>query len=141
MAITKDINRQCVMSALLTLDFGVGGNMAGLSGSAQAAFSMPPNCIVTGGAVVTRTAVNSATSDVISVGDALSANRYLNAANIHAAGISALVPTGYLTPGSTPSSSGDITVTWTGVGAAPTVGQVQVRVDYVQVGRGEYTQD
>ena len=141
MAITKDINRQCVMSALLTLDFTSAGNMVGASGVAQAAFSMPPNCIVTGGAVVTRTAVNSATSDVLSVGDAGSANRYLSASSIHATGIAALVPTGYLTPGNTPSASGDITVTWTGVGAVPTAGSVQVRVDFVQVGRGEYTQD
>lgn len=143
MAITKDINRQCVMSALLTLDFTAAtGNMVGVaSGVAQAAFSMPPNCIVTGGSVVTRTAVNSATSDVLSVGDAGLATRYLSASNIHATGIAALVPTGYLTPGNTPSASGDITVTWTGVGAVPTAGSVQVRVDYVQVGRGEYTQD
>ena len=141
MAITKDINRQCVMSALLLLDFGVGGNMAGTSGVAQAAFSIPPNAIVTGGAIVTRTAVNSATSDVLSVGDAASAARYLSASNIHATGVAALVHTGYLVPQNAPGASSDITVTWTGVGAAPSAGQVEVRIDYIQRGRGEYTQD
>lgn len=76
MAITKDFNRQCVMSALLTINFG---DLAGLSGTDVGAVSLPPNAIVTGGAVVVKTAFNSATSDVIDVGDSVSQNRYLNA--------------------------------------------------------------
>lgn len=132
MAITKDFNRQCVMSALVTINFG---DLTGLSGSDVGAVSLPPNAIVVGGAVVTKTAFNSATSDVLDVGDAGSQNRYLNDANIHATGIAALVPTGYVHTG------GDLTVRWVGVGAVPTAGQVQLRVDYIQVGRAEYTQD
>lgn len=131
MAITKDFNRQCVMSALLTINFG---DLAGTSGTDVAAIELPPNAIVTGGAVVVKTAFNSATSDVIDIGDAGSQNRYLNDGNIHATGVVALVPTGYLHTG------GDLTVRWVGVGAVPTAGQVQIRVDYVQVGRAEYTQ-
>lgn len=133
MAITKDFNRQCVMSALLTINFG---DVAGLSGTDVAAVSLPPNSIVTGGAIVKRTVFNSGTSDTLSVGDAGSATRYLGATDVKTAtGIVALVPTGYLHPG------GDLTVRWTGVGAVPTTGQVQLRVDYIQVGRAEYTQD
>ena len=90
---------------------------------------------VTGGAVVVKTAFNSATSDVIDVGDSVSQNRYLNDGNIHATGVVALVPTGYVHAG------GDLTVRWVGVGAVPTTGQLQLRVDYIQVGRSEYTQD
>jgi hypothetical protein len=132
MAITKDFNRQCVMSALVTIKFG---DVAGNSGVDLAAIAMPPNAIVIGGAVTTKVAFNSATSDVIDVGDAVSQNRYLNDGSIHAAGIVPLVPTGYVHPG------GDLTVRWVGVGAVPTAGEAQVRVDYVIVGRGEYTQD
>ena len=132
MAITKDFNRQCVMSALLTINFG---DLAGLSGTDVGAVSLPPNAIVTGGAVVVKTALNSATSDVIDVGDSVSQNRYLNDGNIHATGVVALVPTGYVHAG------GDLTVRWVGVGAVPTTGQLQLRVDYIQVGRSEYTQD
>ena len=132
MAITKDFNRQCVMSALLTINFG---DLAGLSGTDVGAVSLPPNAIVTGGAVVVKTAFNSATSDVIDVGDSVSQNRYLNDGNIHATGVVALVPTGYVHAG------GDLTVRWVGVGAVPTTGQLQLRVDYIQVGRSEYTRD
>lgn len=138
MAITKDVNRQCVMSALVTINVA---DILGQSGVALPAISMPPNCIVTGGAIVTRTLFNSATSDTLSVGDATSATRYLSGSNIHVTGTAALVPTGYLTPGSVSGAAGDIFVTWTGVGTAPTTGQVQLRVDYIQAGRGEYTQD
>lgn len=132
MAITKDFNRQCVMSALLTVKFS---DLTGSSGVDLAAFSMPPNAIVTGGTINVKTAFNSATSDVIDVGDSVSQNRYLNDGNIHATGLVALVPTGYVHPG------GDLTVRWTGVGTAPTAGEVLIRIDYVVVGRGEFTQD
>lgn len=132
MAIIKDFNRQCVMSALLTVKFG---DLAGSSGADVPAFSMPPNAIIVGGAVVVKTAFNSATSDVIDVGDAASQNRYLNDGNIHATGVVALVPTGYIHTG------GDLTVRWVGVGAVPTAGEVQIRVDYIIAGRGEFTQD
>ncbi|MFZ4537156.1 hypothetical protein [Propionivibrio sp.] len=138
MAITKDINRQEILSALVTINVA---DVLGKSGVAQAAVSMPPNCIVIGGAIVTRTAFNSVTSDVLSVGDAGLATRYLSESSVAVAGTAALVPTGYLTPGTTSSASGDIFVTWTGVGTAPSTGQVQLRVDYVQVGRSEYSQD
>ena len=131
MAITKDFNRQCVMSAILTIGFA---DLLGTSGTDLGAIELPPNAIVTGGAVVTKTAMNSGTSDVLDIGDAGSQNRYLNDGNIHATGIVPLVPTGYVHPG------GNLTVRWVGAGAAPTAGSVQIRVDYVQVGRGEYTQ-
>lgn len=132
MAITKDFNRQCVMSALVTIKFG---DVAGSSGVDLAAVAMPPNAIVVGGAVVVKTAFNSATSDVIDVGDAVTQNRYLNDGNIHTTGVVALVPTGYVHPG------GDLTVRWVGVSTVPTAGEVQLRVDYIVAGRGEFTQD
>ena len=132
MAITKDFNRQSPISALLTVKFG---DLAGLSGTDVGAVSLPPGAIVTSGAVVVKTAFNSATSDVLDVGDAASQNRYLNDGNIHSIGIVALVPTGYVHTG------GDLTVRWVGVGAVPTAGEAQIRVDYVITGRGEFTQD
>lgn len=133
MAITKDFNRQCIMSALVTINYS---DLTGTSGTDVAAVSLPPNAIVVGGAINKTVVFNSETSDTLSVGDAGSATRYLGATDVDAAtGLVALVPTGYVHTG------GDLTVRWTGVGAAPTTGQIQLRVDYIQVGRAEYTQD
>lgn len=131
MAITKDANVQEVCTKLVTINFG---DLAGTSGTDVAAITIPPNSIVTGGALVKRVVFNSATSDTLSVGDTGSATRYLGATDIKTAtGLVALVPTGYVYTG------GDITVRWTGVGAIPTTGQVQLRIDFVVVGKSEYT--
>lgn len=128
MAITKDINRQCVSVAMVDINFG---DLT--SGADAAAITLPPNAIVVGGAVTVVTAFNSATSDVMDVGDAGSENRYLNDANIHTAGRTALVPTGYIHTG------GDITVRWVGVSTAPSAGKVRLEVQYIQSGRAEAT--
>jgi len=46
-----------------------------VSGAAQTAIQLPVNAVVQAGAVVVKTAFNSATSDVIVVGDSASSNR------------------------------------------------------------------
>lgn len=137
MPITKNTGRQGPITAYVDINFG-----DVVSGVAQAAIKMKANCMVLDGEVVPNTAFNSATSDTLSVGDALSATRYLSAGNIHAATRLALTPTGYQTliGANAAASSDQIMVTWTGVGAAPTAGQVTLRVTYIDRNRAEFTQ-
>jgi hypothetical protein len=131
MAITKDSSVQEVLSKLVTINFG---DLAGTSGTDVAAIDIPQGAIVVSGAIVKRIVFNSATSDTLSVGDSGSATRYLGATDVKTAtGIVALVPTGYI------HANPAITVRWTGVGAVPTTGQVQLRVDYVTPGRADST--
>lgn len=133
MAITKDSSVQNVESKVVTINFG---DLAGTSGTDTAAIDLPQGAIVVSGAIVKRTVFNSATSDTLSVGDSGSATRYLGATDIKTAtGLVALVPTGYI------HANPAITVRWTGVGAVPTTGQVQLRVDYIVPGKADSTYD
>lgn len=124
MSITKDSGRQDVLHASVEI-----GYEDVVSGVAQGAIELPGNAIIITGDVTVIEAFNSATSDVIDVGDADSANRYLNDGNIHAAGRVPLVPTGYKT-----GNIGDVSVTVTSVGT-PTAGRVRLSVCYVVDGR------
>lgn len=91
--------------------------------------NLPNDAVVVGGEVITETAVTGSTAYNISVGDSVSATRYLGATNRVAAGRSALVPTGYRTGGL------NIRVTVNPTVAAATAGKVTVRVQYVTAGR------
>lgn len=95
---------------------------------------LPPNAIVTGGSVVTETAVTGSTAYNISVGDSGSATRYLGATDKVSAGITALVPTGYVGTGQ------NVRLTVAPTVAAATAGKVTVRVEYVIRGRTSETQ-
>ena len=96
--------------------------------------NLPAYAIVTGGDVTTESAVTGATAFNISVGDSTTANRYLNAANRVAAGISPLVPTGYLGAGE------NIRLTVAPTVGTATAGKVTLRVTYVIRGRGNEVQ-
>lgn len=106
------------------------------SGADFNAIRVPQNAIVLGGAIIPLTAFNSATSDVLDVGDSGSENRYKNDANIAATSLVALVPTGYKY-----AAADWITVRWVGVSTAPSAGQFRLVVYYMQVGKSEFTQD
>lgn len=129
MAITKDASVQSVQSKIVYI------NLADVAtGVDQAAIALPANAVIIGGAVVTETAWNSTTSDVISVGDTSTYNRYLSAGNFRAAAANVpLVPTGFIHPG------GNITVRWVSGGGTPTTGKSRVRVDYVIIGQANAT--
>lgn len=86
---------------------------------------LPPGAIVTGGEVVTETAVTGSTAYNVSVGDSGSATRYLGATDRVAAGRTALVPTGYVGTGE------NVRVTVAPTVAAATAGKVTVRVAYI----------
>ena len=130
MSITKDSGRQDRLVAMVEIGFA---DIA--TGVAAAAVELPGGAIVVGGAVTVITAFNSGTSDVLDVGDSVSANRYLNDGNIHTAGRIPLVPTGYVMP-----NAGDVSVTLTAVGAAATAGSVRLEVEYVVEGRASTNQ-
>lgn len=87
---------------------------------------IPPNAIVVGGGVIVTTAFDAVTSDVLDVGDATTANRYLNDVNLKAVGFTALVPTGLLV-----TEGGKVTMTRTATGAATAVGAGRLVVEYV----------
>lgn len=129
MAITKNVNRQDVKVAYVDI------NLADLTTNvAVAAISLPPNSIILAGDIYTTEAFNSTTSDVIDVGDAASATRYLTDGNFRAlAARVPLVPTGFTHTG------GDLTVTWTSGGGTPTTGKARLTVQYIQLGRADST--
>ncbi len=95
--------------------------------------NLPPRAIVVGGEVVTETAVTGSTAYNVSVGDSVSATRYLGATDRTAAGRTALVPTGYVGNGE------NLRVTVAPTVAASTAGKVTVRVQYIMRDRWSET--
>lgn len=102
------------------------------SGVAITAVKLPYDAVVVGGAVIVDTGFDAATA-TIDVGDATVGNRYLNDGNIAAAGVRALVPTGFKSDGA------EITVTPTFADPV-TVGSIRVQVQYVITGRAQEVQ-
>jgi hypothetical protein len=96
--------------------------------------NLPTGAIVVGGEVVTETAVSGSTAYNVSVGDSVSATRYLSATDRVTAGRTALVPTGYVGNGE------QIRVTVAPTVAAATAGKVTVRVQYIVRNRVNETQ-
>lgn len=96
--------------------------------------NLPAYAVVTGGDVTTETAITGATAYNISVGDSASATRYLGVTNKVAAGITPLVPTGYLGAGE------NIRLTVAPTVGTATAGKVTLRVTYVIRGRGNEVQ-
>lgn len=91
---------------------------------------LPHGAVVIGGGVIVSEVFNSTTSDVLDIGDAGSANRYKNDVNLQALGLTALVPTGYVTTAPT-----KITGTWVSGGGVPTTGKARLFVEYFVQGR------
>ena len=127
-ALKKVNGRQYPLVAEVTI------GVANMNESAVAvtAIDLPYGAVVTGGAVIVDTAFDAATA-VLDVGDAASANRYKNDVNIAATGLTALVPTGYVSDGA------PILVTPVFADAV-TVGSVRVQVTYVISGRAHEAQ-
>lgn len=96
------------------------------------AIDLPHGAVVTGGAVIVDTAFDAATA-TLDVGDATVGNRYKNDVNIATTGLTALVPTGYVSDGA------PILVTPTFADAV-TAGSVRVQVTYVITGRAHEAQ-
>ena len=131
MSISKNSARQFVVAAEVEINFS---DVSGSSGVAVNAIQLPANAMVVGGYLATDTAFNSATSDTIAVTDP-SGGTILAASSVHAAGGVALTP-----KGGKSTTQGYVTVTWTGVGAAPTAGKCRLCVTYIQAGRADFSQ-
>jgi hypothetical protein len=129
MALVKDFNRQCVQLASVNINLADVVNNVALE-----VMDMPPNSVILSGQLITTEAWNSTTSDVLDVGDATTATRYLTDGNIRALGARvALVPTGFTGTGE------PLKVVWTSGGGTPTTGKVRLEVQYYIIGRAETT--
>jgi hypothetical protein len=132
MRVAIQSDRQTVKSAQVEI------NVSDLvsSGMVQNVIKLPAGAVVIGGAVHTLVAFNSGSADVLNVGDAQSANRYLSNANIRAINATPISLSGKRT--ATPEW---ITASWTGTGAPPTAGRALLHIEYIQTGVGEGNQD
>jgi hypothetical protein len=132
---------QTVLSAEFTFEFadtmvdvaGVTKDFKTVGTAVFEPINLPPKAIIVGGDVVTETAVTGSTAYNISVGDSVSATRYLGATDRVAAGRTALVPTGYVGDGE------NLRVTVAPTVAAATAGKVTVRVLYIMRDRWSET--
>lgn len=90
--------------------------------------ALPVGAVVIGGSVAINTAFNSGTSDVIVVGDATLANRYVASTDIHTGAATPIpfVPTGFVHT----ASEAAIKLTWTKVSTAPSAGSLNITVSY-----------
>ena len=104
---------------------GVDDNFKVVGSHVFDALLLPQGAILTGGEVVTETAVSGSTAYTVTVGDATTANRYLAATDKVAAGRTALVPTGFVSTGE------QVRVTVAPTVADATAGKVTVRITYV----------
>lgn len=105
------------------------GYAALTSGAAyDTGLALPVGAVVVSGEVDILTPFNSQTSDVVVVGDATVANRYVASSNIHTGATTPIpfVPTGFVVTGSQPT----LKITWTKVGTAPSAGALSITVRY-----------
>lgn len=126
-----NVGRQTILSAYRTFNFS---DLT--SGVAKDLIYLKPGTRILRGGVDVTTAWNSGTSDVLTVGDSEGsspvANRYKTSFSIAATGLTALVA---------PVADGVIdtaeavTVTWTGVGTAPTAGEATLYIEYTEAPR------
>lgn len=123
--------------------FTIGDTMTNTSGVSDAfasvashvfdVINLPPGAVVMSGEIVTDTAFVGSTAYNVTVGDSVSANRYLGTTDKTTATRTALVPTGYLGQGE------NIRLTVTPTVAPATAGKITLRVVYAQTGRGNET--
>lgn len=126
-----NVGRQTILSAYRTFNFS---DLT--SGVAKALIYLKPGTRILRGGVDVTTAWTSGTSDVLTVGDSEGSspagNRYKTSFSIAATGLTALVA---------PVADGVIdtaeavTVTWTGVGDAPTAGEATLYIEYTEAPR------
>lgn len=126
MAITQDHGRQHALTAVQAFTY------ADLeSGTDLPAVNVPGGAIILSGELIIETALNSATSDTISVGDGSTADAYLAATDVQSTGRTALTSVG----AGALAAKGAVNLTWTGSGAAPSAGSGYLVVTYAIVGR------
>ncbi len=108
---------------------GATNSMAVVGSKTYDVCGLPVGAVVIGGELVVNTVSNDATTATVSVGDSVSATRYLGATTYKTAARTALVPTGYNGLGE------DLRITVANGTGGATTGSVTVRVGYVVGGR------
>lgn len=104
------------------------------TGVAVNAIRLPFGAQIVGGALHVDQAFTGGSANALSIGDAVSGTRYLNGANLRTLGRAALTLTGYVSDG------GDLLITPTHTGGAPTAGRIRVQVEYIIAGRAHENQ-
>lgn len=132
MTIKKNDSRQEIIVAYVDIGFADVPTTA----TGYDALGLPVGAVVVGGAVVVKTAFNTATSAVLDVGDGATGNRYLNDVDLKTVGRTPLVPTGFTHS----AVQNMLKVTPTYVGAAATAGAARLEVQYYVEGRSAFTQ-
>jgi len=130
MAITKDVGRQEVIAAMLTVTLGTGNDIA-VAGT-YGAIDVPEGAVVIGGYINVSDAT-TATVD-IHLGDGGVTNRYLDNIDGAATGLTALTITGYEY---TTADTLDVLIDTADPAAA---GQFELVVLYVVNGRAAFSQ-
>lgn len=106
------------------------------SGTGASFIKLPYNSVVLGGYIIVDTVWNSATSDVVDLGDTTDPDRYTTSAvDLTALGLTALTLTGFINTGGL-----DFDAEWTGVSTAPTTGAARVYVEYMITDRATEVQ-
>lgn len=105
------------------------------NGVATKAFWIPSGAFDITGSVTPLVAFNSATSDVVDVGNVTTGNAYKDDANIHALTLTPIALASF--PVQSPQGFW-VYVTWTGVGAAPTAGKFRLKLEYLMENRDQF---
>ncbi len=131
MAIEKNYSRQGVIAAEVVIALADFADAA-----EQPAIQLPAGAVIVSGSAFVTTAFNAGTTATLIVGDAADADRYTGAAlDVSAVGAKGLVPNGYAMP-----AEGDLLVTYASTGTAATAGELRLVIQYIVLGRTEFTQ-
>lgn len=134
MAIKKNANRQDVSVAYLDINFGD----PTAYGTAENAIELPVNAVVCGGDAVILTPFNSATANTLTLGDSVTANRYLAAIDLKAAAGTRTALSGLGTQ--ITASINQLRANLAQTGGVPTAGSVRISVQYYATNRANFTQ-
>ena len=99
--------------------------------TAEPAVQLPANAIVVAGGLTVTTVWNSATTDVIDIGDGGTANRYTpTPIDVAVLGYVPIDVSGYKY-----TVSDTVDIKWNGTGTAPTTGAARLQIWYIVEGR------
>lgn len=134
MAITKNVGRQEVIAATITIKHDTLSSDVAV---AEGVIQVPEGARVVGGHIVVTEVFNSTTSDVLDLGDAGDIDRYsATPIDLTALGATALDVTGY-----TYTAEDDIDAKWTaGSTGTATTGEATITVLYIQEGRAAFSE-
>lgn len=122
--------RQYPLFATQTVNF----NQIEDTGVAVNAIRLPVGAQIVGGALHVDQAFAGGSANTLNIGDAASGTRYLSGANLRTLGRAPLTLTGYVSDG------GDLLITPTHTGGAPTAGRIRIEVEYIIAGRANENQ-